>query len=131
MDLSLLTTTLPSWKLALTTQGRSSGTISTYMYSVTTCLEWHERLGATTVDRDSVRTWVADMMDDGAAPATARIRQQAVKSYAAWLLTEDEIDANPLDGLPPPKLHAKVTEALGDDQVAAMIAACKGSTLAD
>lgn len=127
----MLRSTLPSWKLALTTQGRSPGTIGTYTYAVTVCLEWHERNGATTVDRDTVRAWIADMLDDGAAAATARIRQQAVKSYAAWLLTEDEIDANPLDGLAPPKLSVKVTEALSDEQVAAMIAACKGGTLAD
>jgi integrase/recombinase XerD len=130
MDTDLLRSTLPSWKLALTTQGKSPGTIGTYMYAVTICLEWHERNEAIAVDRDTVRAWIADMLDNGAAPATARIRQQSLKSYTAWLLTEDEIDSNPLDGLPPPKLTVKVTEALSDEQVAAMIRACKGGTLA-
>jgi site-specific recombinase XerD len=131
MDLSLLKATLPSWKLALLTAQRSRGTVDTYMFAVTICLEWHERSGATTITRDSVRAWIADMLDNGAAPATARVRQQAIMSYAKWLLTEGEIDANPLVGLAPPKLHAKVTAALDDDQVAAMVRACQGNTLAD
>lgn len=101
------------------------------MYAVTVCLEWCERTGATTVDRDTVRAWVAEMLDKGAAAATARLRQQAVMSYAKWLLTEGEIDSNPLEGLAPPKLHTKVTEALSDEQVAAMISTCKGNTMAD
>jgi integrase/recombinase XerD len=130
MDLTLLKATLPSWKLALQTDNKSPGTIATYMYAVTVCLEWHEQ-NAATVDRDTVRAWVANMLDNGAAAATARIRQQALKSYVKWLHTEGEIDANPLDGLTPPKLHTKVTEALSDEQVAAMIGACKGNTLAD
>lgn len=131
MDTSLLRGTLPSWKLALQTQGKSAGTIGTYTYAVTICLEWHEQHQAATVNRDTVRAWIANMLDNGAAAATARIRQQAVKSYAKWLLSEDEIDSNPLDGLAPPKLSTKVTEALSDEQVAAMIRACQGKTLAD
>lgn len=131
MDTSLLISTIPSWKLALQNDNKSPGTIGTYLYAVTICLEWCEQSGATTVDRDTVRAWVADMLDSGAAAATARIRQQAVKSYARWLHAEGEIDTNPLEGLAPPKLHAKVTEALSDEQVAAMIRACQGKTLAD
>lgn len=46
-------------------------------------------------------------------------------------MAEGEIDSNPLVGIAPPKLHAKVTPSLTDGQVAAMIAACKGNTLAD
>ncbi|MGB8390754.1 tyrosine-type recombinase/integrase [Mycobacterium sp.] len=131
MDTSLLKATLPSWKLALQTDNKSPGTIGTYIYAVTVCLEWCDQGGATTVDRDTVRSWVADMLDNGASAATARLRQQAVMSYTKWLLKEGEIDANPLEGLTPPKLHTKVTEALSDEQVAAMISACKGNTLAD
>lgn len=131
MDFALLKATVPPWKLALQAANRSAGTIGTYIYAVTVWLEWCERTGVTTADRDTVRAWVGDMLDNGAAPATARVRQQAVMSYAKWLLSEGEIDSNPLEGLKPPKLHTKVTEALSDEQVSAMISACKGNNLAD
>ncbi len=109
---------------------KSPGTITTYTYAVTVYLEWCERLERPALDRDSLRAWIADMLGSLSA-STARIRQQAVKSYAAWLHEEGEIDANPFTGVAPPKLSAKVTEALRDDQVAAMIKACKGTSLAD
>jgi site-specific recombinase XerD len=131
MDLTLLRATLSSFKLAMQTNNRSAGTIRIYVHGITLCLEWCERTGADCLDRATARAWIGDMLDNGNAPATARQRLQAIKSYAKWLLAEGEIDANPLEGLQPPKLHTKVTTALSDDQVSAMIAACKGSTLAD
>lgn len=131
MTPSLLKELLASWRLAME-GNKSPGTIATYTHAVTLYLEWCERNGRpTALDRDALRAWIADMLTNGAAPATARIRQQAIKSYAKWLHAEGEIDANPVEGVEPPKLTAKVTEALRDEQVAAMIKACKGTSFAD
>lgn len=131
MDQTLLAATLPSWKLAMD-GNRSPGTIRTYLYAVTVYIEWCEAHELPPVlDKDTVRAWIADMLGTGTAPATARIRQQALKSYAKWLHAEGEIDSNPIESVAPPKLDVKVTEALTDGQVAELIKACKGNTLAD
>ncbi|MCA2261978.1 tyrosine-type recombinase/integrase [Mycobacterium marseillense] len=131
MDETLLAALLPSWKLAMD-GNRSDGTIKAYLYAVTTYVEWCEANDRPTVlDKDTVRAWIADMLGSGIADATARLRQQALKSYAKWLHSEGEIDSNPIESVAPPKLAVKVTEALTDEQVAALIKACKGNTLAD
>ncbi|WP_458612048.1 tyrosine-type recombinase/integrase [Mycobacterium sp. C3-094] len=55
----------------------------------------------------------------------------ALRRFAAWLVDEGEIDANPLIDLKPPKLDTKVTDALTDEQLKRLIAACKGKELID
>jgi site-specific recombinase XerD len=73
-----------------------------------------------------VRAWVTDLLADGAAPATARSRQSALKRFSAWLVEEDEIDTDPLLGLKPPKLDTKIVDGLTDEQCAALVKACQG-----
>jgi integrase/recombinase XerD len=48
-----------------------------------------------------------------------------------WLTDEGELASNPLLGLNPPKLDHKVTQALSDDQLKRLLAACKGKELID
>ena len=57
--------------------------------------------------------------------------KKALKQYAAWLATEDEIDTNPLEGLKRPAEHRKVTQALSETELKRLIDACKGKTFAD
>jgi site-specific recombinase XerC len=47
------------------------------------------------------------------------------------LTAEGEIPADQLAGMSPPKLDVKVTPVLSDDQLRAMLAACKGPRLMD
>lgn len=71
------------------------------------------------------------MLASGAEPTTAKARQHALKMFSKWLADEGEIDENFIKDLPPPKLNTKVTEALTDDQVRAMIRACQGKAFVD
>jgi hypothetical protein len=56
------------------------------------------------LDRHTLQRWVTHLLDGGAEPATARIRQQAVRRFAAWLAEEAEIDADPFLGMKPPNI---------------------------
>ena len=62
---------------------------------------------------------------------TARSRDLALKRYAAWLVDEGELSANPLVGLKPPKADSKVVNALNDDQLRRLIKVCQGKSLQD
>src|SRR5271155_2658514 len=62
---------------------------------------------------------------------TARSRDLALKRYAAWLVDEGELSANPLLGLKPPKADHKVVNALSDDQLKRLIKVCQGKSLQD
>ena len=95
-------------------------------------LSWCARNGTEpALDRPTVDKFVAALLDGGAEPATARSRQLAVRRFSAWLAAEDEIPADQLAHMKPPKLDSKVVPVLSDDQLRAMLAACKGPRLMD
>lgn len=71
------------------------------------------------------------MLEGGAQPSTAATWLGALKRFSAWLAEEDEIPSDPLLGVKSPKLDRKVTHALTDDQLKALLATCSGKTLRD
>ena len=123
---------LPSWKLALAADRKSKATIEAYILGAQLYLRWCAEGGHPAVlERQQVRTWIAELLAAGAAPATARTRQAAVKRYSAWLEEEGETDTDPLLGLRPPKLDVPVTESLTDNECAALVKACQGKEFID
>lgn len=129
VDLAAL---LPSWTLALRADRRSAQTVDSYGTGVRLFLAWCADNGHIPVlDRPTVRAWITHLLDSGAAAATARSRQMALKRYSAWLAEEGEIDTDELVGLRPPKLDVAVTQHLTDDQCAALVAACAGKAFID
>lgn len=129
LDLAAL---LPSWELALRAERKSPQTVKSYGDSVRAFLKWCDDNDHTpALDRELVKGFVADLLDAGAEPSTARARQLGVRRFSAWLEEEGEIDGHPLLGLKAPKLDAKVTPSLTDDQLRRLIKACGGTDFRD
>jgi len=123
---------LPSWKLALRAERKSPATIASYTEGVRGFLKWCAETDTTPeLTRTTVQAFTAALLDKGAEPARARSRHSALRRYAAWLTVEGELDANPLLEMNPPKLDTKVTEALSDDQLKRLLAACQGKDFID
>lgn len=123
---------LPSWELALRAERKSDQTIRNYGNGVRGFLRWcDENDRSPALDRAMVQGFVADLLDGGAEPATARARQLAVRRFSAWLAEEGEIDDDPLLGLKAPKLDQKVTASLDDDELRRLIKACGGKEFRD
>lgn len=123
---------LPSWQLALRAERKSRATVASYTEGVTGFLRWCADTGTPPeLTKATVTGFTASLLDDGAQAATARSRHMALRRFAAWLADEGEIDANPLLGVKPPKLDSKVTEALTDEQLRALINACRGKDFLD
>lgn len=121
---------LPSWQIHLRAERKSPATIESYSRGVRTFLAWSAARGVPAVlDRPTVNGWVADLLEQGAEAATARTRQLAVRRFSAWLAAEGETDTDPLVGLKPPKLDAKVVEPLTDEEIRALLKACAGTDL--
>ena len=113
-------------------EGKSDATVKTYGSGVAAFVRWCETNGkAPTIDKPTVQTFIASLLDAGAEPATAHARLKALRRFTAWLLEEDEIDNDPLLGAAPPRVPHKVTPALTDDQLRRLIRACQGKTLKD
>jgi site-specific recombinase XerD len=123
---------LPSWELALRAERKSAQTIKSYGDGVRGFIRWCESNDHTpALDRDLVKGFVADLLDNGAEPTTARARQLGVRRFSAWLAEEGEVETDPLLGLKAPKLDAKVTESLTDDELRRLIKACGGKEFRD
>ncbi|NOP96956.1 tyrosine-type recombinase/integrase [Mycolicibacterium fortuitum] len=129
LDLAAL---LPSWELSLRSERKSAATVKVYGDGVRAFLRWcDERSHSPALDRDLMKAFVADLLDAGAEPSTARSRQLAMRRFSAWLEEEGEIDTDPLLGLKAPKLDTKVTESLSDDELRRLIKACGGKEFRD
>ncbi len=129
LDLAAL---LPSWELALRAERKSPQTIKSYCDGVRGFIRWCDKHGhSPALDRDLVKGFVADLLDGGAEPATARARQLGVRRFSAWLEEEGEVDADPLLGLKAPKLDTKVTESLTEAELRRLIKACGGKEFRD
>jgi site-specific recombinase XerD len=123
---------LPSWELALRSERKSPQTIKSYGDGVRGFIRWCESNGhAPALDRELVKGYVAELLDGGAEPSTARSRQLGVRRFSAWLEEEGEVDTDPLLGLKSPKLDTKVTESLTDAELRKLIKACGGKEFRD
>lgn len=123
-----------SWLLSLRADRKSPQTIKAYSDGVRFYRSWCAGQGADPLVRSSLREWVAELLEAGAQPSTARARQLAVRRFTAWLAEEGEIPADPFLGVKAPKLDSKVIEPLSDDELRALLRACappKGATPAE
>jgi site-specific recombinase XerD len=123
---------LPSWELSLRAERKSPATVKVYGDGVRAFLRWcSEHDHSPALDRDLMKAFVADLLAAGAEATTARSRQLSMRRFSAWLAEEGEIDSDPLIGLKAPKLDAKVTESLSDDELRKLIKACSGKNFRD
>jgi integrase/recombinase XerD len=123
---------LESWQTHLEAERKSPNTVRLYVAGGRGFLAWCDLEGRPAVlERASVNAYVAGLLKAGAEPATARARQLALRLFAAWLVDEGELQADPLAGLKPPKLDAKVVPVLDDSQLRALLRTCEGKALAD
>jgi integrase/recombinase XerD len=127
-----LTELLQSWQLHLRAERKTPHTVKTYTAGVLTYLDWCDRTGSERViDRRQVSQFIVDMLDAGAEPSSARSRLTGIRRFSAWLADQEEIPADPLIGIKPPKLDVKVTEPLTEDELKRMLKACQGKHLMD
>lgn len=123
---------LSSWKLALRAERKSPATVKSYSEGVVAYLRWCEATGVPAdITKSAVQAFVADLLDSGAQPKTASARLLGVRRFSAWLTEEGELDADPLVGMKQPKLDRKVVESLTDEQLQALIRACRGKGFTD
>jgi integrase/recombinase XerD len=123
---------LPSWELHLRAERKSPATLKVYAGGARAFLAWCQRTGTPAVlDRSTVTAYVADLLDHGAEGNSAKARQLALRRFAAWLVEEGELDADPLVGLKPPRVDDKVTPVLSPQQLKGLLHACQGPTFLD
>lgn len=123
---------MASFILHLRSENKSPQTIKSYRAGVGAFMSWCGREG---IDPELtpavVDKFTVALIDQGAEPSTARLRQLAVRRYSAWLAAEGEIPGDQLDRMRPPRLDVKAVSPLSDDQLKALLSVCKGQELRD
>jgi site-specific recombinase XerD len=115
---------LAAWQVALRAENKSPGTVTIYADCVTRYLRWCAERDHRPMSRTALNQWVAGMLDAGSAPGTARIRQQAVRRFAAWLTAGGELPTDPFPGVKAPRVEPPLVEPLTDAELRALIATC-------
>jgi integrase/recombinase XerD len=125
---------LESWTLALTAERKSPATIRLYTDGAGAFLRWRKSTKPSdgfVPDKSTAQAWVADLLANGAEPATAHARLKAVRRFTTRLAEEGEVKVDPLAGIGPVRVDTKVTRALSDDELKALLATCRGRSLRD
>lgn len=123
---------LASWELHLRAERKSPQTVKSYGDGVRGYIGFCLDQGVpVAIDRTRLREFVDHLLSTGSSPATATARHLAVRRFSAWLAEEGEQDGDPLAGLKAPKIDQPVVDPLTDDQLRAMLKACRGSGLMD
>ena len=115
---------LADWQTALRAENKSPGTIAIYADGATRYLRWCADGDHLPMSRAALNSWIAGLLDAGAAPGTARIRQLAVRRFASWLTAGGEIHTDPFPGVKAPRVEPPLVEPLTDDELRALIATC-------
>jgi len=78
------------------------------------------------VRKAHLETWLGELLDARSA-GHASNQYRAVQQFFKWLTAEEEIPANPMTGMVPPKVEERLAPVLSDDQLRALFASCKGT----
>jgi integrase len=112
------------WQTALRAENKSPGTVAVYADGATRYLRWCAEGDHRPMSRAALNLWIAGLLDAGAAPGTARIRQLAVRRFSSWLTAGGEIHTDPFPGVKAPRVEPPIVEPLTDDELRALIATC-------
>jgi site-specific recombinase XerD len=123
---------LGSWEIALLAANKSPTTIDSYLRGVRLYLTWCDQNGhPTNLTRAQVQQYAAELIADGKEANTVRLRIASLRQFGRWLVDEDELSDDPLIGVKPPKIPTKVVHGLTEEQLRALVKACKGTRFRD
>jgi integrase len=115
---------ITDWQTAFRAENKAPGTVALYGDGATRYLRWCTERDHLPMSRAALNSWIAGLLDAGAAPGTARIRQLAVRRLAAWLTAGGELHTDPFPGMKAPRVVPPVVEPLTDDELRALIRTC-------
>jgi site-specific recombinase XerD len=125
---------LGSWVIHLRAERKSPRTIRIYSTQVRSFAGWLTDRGIDpTVEAlrsAHIKAFLADEADR-VESSTLVVRFKGLQQFAKWCVREGELDADPFAGMAVPKMTVKDVPVLSDDQLAALVKACQGTTFND
>jgi integrase/recombinase XerC len=123
-----------SFKRALRAENKAPSTLDTYGRSLNLLHSYLVREGLPTdieqVKALHIRAFITEMLDKH-SPATASNRYRALRRFFRWLLDEEEIASDPMQGVKPPHVPERPVPILKDENVRALLKDCSGKDFID
>jgi len=123
-----------SFSRHLRAEAKAPRTAVIYGQSVTFFSRWLLAQGREPVieelTRAGIREWLAQLADQHET-STVRTRYKGLHRFCSWLVSEGEIEVNPLAGLEPPVAQAKPVPVLSDEDLTRILKACNGKDFRD
>jgi site-specific recombinase XerD len=127
-DLGLL---LPDWRTHLRARNIAPSTIQSYLTVGENLLTYLRDKGmptaASVVTRDHLEAFLADL-SDRVSPATVAKHYRSMQQLFRWLEEDGEIPLSPMSKMRPPAVPDQPVEIFTDDELARLLAVCKGNT---
>jgi len=131
-DAGMLQAEISSFRLHLAGAGKSARTIRTY----TDAVQWFAAAGLPPAGRTAwaqaghhdIQAWMSWLLDRYSA-AYASNQYRALQQFFRWLAAEDELP-DPMTGLRPPPVPAKLVPVFTDQELSRLEQACAGRTFA-
>lgn len=135
LDAPTLAAAAESWRRHLRAENKSQLTIRTYM----SALERLDRfLGVqgmprtlAGIRREHVESFLIDLAERGARPATVSINYRAIRPFFKWAVSEEEIERSPMERIRPPSVPVEPPPVISEDQMRALLQTAKGTTFED
>jgi len=116
-------------------EGKAERTLVLYGQSITYFSRWLQAQGRpadqSSLTRDNVLRWLDHLRAQGQTTGTVRTRWRGLRRFINWLVAEDILDKHPLAGVVVDKPEAPPVPILTDEDLAALIGACKGKSFMD
>lgn len=122
-----------SFRRDLRLRNRTDSTVRAYMESVDRFAGWARARGLAApaeITRHHVREWLETELARVSAQTAVR-HYSGVRQWFRWLLTEDEIGADPTYGIPQPAVPERLTEVPTAATLRSVLKACSGREFTD
>ena len=124
-----------SFNRSLRVEGKADRTLVLYGQSITYFSAWLAEQGLTAdlsaLTRDNVLDWLANLRARALTDGTIRTRWRGLRRFVNWLLAEDILAKDPLAGIVVDKPEPPPVPILTDEELTALINACKGKGFND
>ena len=124
-----------SFNRSLRVEGKADRTLVLYGQSITYFSEWlaAQSLPAdlSNLTRDNVLHWLDALRARGLSTGTIRTRWRGLRRFVNWLVAEDILEIDPLAGIVVDKPEPPPVPILTDDDLTALLNACKGKAFND
>ena len=118
-----------SFRRDLRAEGKAPRTAELYLQSITYFSNWLRSEGQSdsldNLTRPNIRTWLAGLTERN-ENSTVRTRYKGLRRFCRWLVAEDILDTDPMDGMEPPPAQNKPVPILTDDELTAVLKQCQG-----